>query len=610
VRTERSLLAVLVAALLAFLAACTDRPVDQPAPAPAPPPVPTSTQVVVGVDDLGSGFNPHLTADRSAVTTALSTLVLPSVFRPDANGDLQLDRTIATSAEVTSTSPFTVSYELNVEASWSSNSPIAAEDFVYLWEQMRSAPGTIDAAGYKLITDVRSRAGGKAVDVVFSEAYPNWSHLFSDLLPAHILKDAPGSWTGALAGGLPVSGGPFRVVTVDRSRGEVVLARNDLYWATPSTLDQIVLRRLDPPTLAEGLRAGDVQVAIPASGPKVRAALAPLGATVRTQQAPRPTVSELRLRSDGGPLVDTRVRQAVGAIVDREAIRTAVAPDSLPADAFGLAPSQQGYAATAPAGAPARPDPAAAEQLLTEAGYTRDADGRWSLGGTPLRLVIGAGAERTTDVAVAQLVGQQLRAAGITVDVVAPPSADLFTAPTVPATPPSTTSTAPSSSPGATPTASPTPAAAAPASTSAPSTTAPGTTLSSGAPAPGAAVPVDVLVRPRAVGGDLGAQLASDYGCAIPTATVPNPPATPTAFCSTALQPVLDSLANAATPDPGQLATTERVLWAQLPALPLFQPVGLVVSTTAGDAATAGIGPGPLTTGPLTGAQRWTAPPG
>jgi ABC-type transport system substrate-binding protein len=606
VRTERSLLAVLVAALLAFLTACTDRPVDQPAPAPAPAPIPTSTQVVVGVDDLGSGFNPHLTADRSSVTTALSTLVLPSVFRPDANGNLQLDKTIATSAEVTSTSPFTVSYELNVQASWSSNSPIAAEDFVYLWEQMRSQPGTVDAAGYKLITDVRSRAGGKAVDVVFSEAYPNWSHLFSDLLPAHILKDAPGSWTGALAGGLPVSGGPFRVVTVDRTRGEVVLARNDLYWDTPSTLDQIVLRRLDPPTLAEGLRTGDVQVAIPASGAKVRAVLAPLGTAVRTQPAPRPTVTELRLRSDGGPLVDTRVRQAVGAIVDREAIRTAVAPDSLAADAFGLAPSQQGYASTAPAGAPARPDPAAAEQLLTEAGYTRDADGRWSLGGTPLRLVIGAGAERTSDVAVAQLVVQQLRAAGITVDVVAPPSADLYTAATVPATPPSTTSTAPSSSAATATTTTP----AAPPASAPTTTTAPTTTRSSGAPAPGAAVAVDVLVRPRAVGGDLGSQLASDYGCATPTATVPNPPTPPTAFCSTALQPVLDTLVNAAIPNADQVATTERVLWAQLPALPLFQPVGLVVSTTAGDAATAGIGPGPLTTGPLTGAQRWTAPPG
>ena len=67
--------------------------------------------------------------------------MLPSVFRPDADGTLQLDPTIATSAEVIDARPFTVSYELNLEASWSDNAPIAAEDFVYLWQQMRGQPG-------------------------------------------------------------------------------------------------------------------------------------------------------------------------------------------------------------------------------------------------------------------------------------------------------------------------------------------------------------------------------------------------------------------------------------------------------------------------------------
>ena len=79
---------------------------------------------------------------------------------------------------------------------------------------MRDEPGVADAAGYRLITDVRSRAAGKAVDVVFAQPYPAWKTLFSDLLPAHLLKDAPGSWTGALDG-VPASGGPF-AVSVDR----------------------------------------------------------------------------------------------------------------------------------------------------------------------------------------------------------------------------------------------------------------------------------------------------------------------------------------------------------------------------------------------------------
>jgi len=41
-----------------------------------------------------------------------------------------------------------------------------------------------------------------------------------------------------------------------------------------------------------------------------------------------------------------------------------------------------------------------------------------------------------------------------------------------------------------------------------------------------------------------------------------------------------------------------------MPALPLFQPVTLVVSTPEADEATS-IGPGSLLGGPLTGAPRW-----
>jgi ABC-type transport system substrate-binding protein len=565
---------LLCALLLAVLAGCTNAPVVEPAPEPPPvAPEPTATQVVVGVDDLGAGFNPHLLADRSVVTQALATLVLPSVFRPDAEGVPTLDTTIATSAEVVSTSPFTVSYELNVQASWSSNSPIAAEDFVYLWQQMRASPGTVDGEGYRHVTDVRSRAGGKAVDVVFDQVYPQWQHLFSGLLPAHILKDAPGSWIGATAGGLPASGGPFRVIGVDRSRGEVTLARNDLYWATPATLDQIVLRRLDPGPMAEALRTGDVDVAMPAAEADYADALAGLAGT----SAPRPTVTDLTLRADTGPLADVRVRQAIGSLLDRERIRAEVAPGALAANAFGLAPSQPGYAATGPAG----PDPAAAERLLTEAGYTRSTSGAWVLGSTPLDIVVAAGVERTTDVAVAQAVARQLEAAGIGVDVVAPPAADLFTQRAVAATPPPTSTTP-------TPTPTPTPTASA---TAAPNTT----------------VRADVLVLPRAVGGPIGPQLASDYGCPDPTSALPNPPALPGGFCSAALQPELEAVATAAVPDPERLATIERVLWAQLPALPLFQQTSLLVSTPAGSAAT-GFAPGPLETGPLTGAQRWVAP--
>ncbi|HEX8518281.1 MAG TPA: ABC transporter substrate-binding protein, partial [Pseudonocardia sp.] len=470
----RAVLAGLLAAVVAvLLAACAAPPA--PAPPPAPPP-PRPTEVVVAVDDLGPGFNPHLLAHRSPVTTAVAGLVLPSVFRPDRLGSLQLDRTVATSAQVVSQDPFTVSYELDLEASWTSGAPIAAEDFVYLWQRMRDEPGVADDAGYRLITDVRSRAGGKAVDVVFARPYPAWQTLFADLLPAHLLKDAPGSWTGALTNGLPASGGPFRLVGVDRARGEVLLTRNDQYWDTPAVLDQLVLRRLGGSALADGLGVGDVDIALPDADEAVRSAVAGVAPPPRTQTAPQPVVTELALRTAAGPLADTRVRQALGAVVDRNAVRAAAAPDALPADAFGFAPSQPGYAGTAPAGPPGRPDAATASRLLTAAGWTRGPDGRWRSGGEPVRLVVGAAAERPTDLVVARTVAAQLDAAGIGTTVVAPTGVELYGQPTVPLTPPSAE---PTTGPGATgsptTTATPTPSAT-PSASPTPTGTSTGTT--------------------------------------------------------------------------------------------------------------------------------------
>ncbi len=577
--------AALVAALLMLLAGCSNEPVSNPPPPAIPTPQAEPTQIVVGVGDFPPGFNPHLVADQSPITTALSTLVLPSVFRITADGTPQLDPTIATSAKVTSQNPFTVSYELNLEASWSDNAPIAAEDFVYLWEQMRDRPGTIDAAGYRLITDVRSRAGGKAVDVVFAHPYPAWQRLFSGLLPAHLVKDAPGSWIGATAGGLPAAGGPFKLATVDRARGDITLTRNDAYWSTPTVLDQLVLRREGPTSLASGMATGDVPIALTDADPVARSALAGVSPAPRVQPAPQPTVLQLALRADAGPLRELSVRTGVAELIDREAIRQATAPDALAADALGLAPSQPGYAATIPG--TIRSDPTAAAAALQSAGWHRDAAGRWvGTDGKPVRLVIGAAAERPVDQRVAEAVAGQLQTAGIDTVVVAPPGDALFGQDTVPLTPPSVDAAPAATDSATTASATPTPSAA---------------PTSAAASANG--VSVDVLVVPRAVGGDPGSVLASDYGCSAASGLVPDAPRPPGGFCLPALAAPLDKLLGP-NPPAGAVADAEKLLWTQIPALPLFQPVTLVVSTTAAEAATS-IQPGPLVGGPFTGATRW-----
>ena len=48
------------------------------------PPPPKATQIIMAIDTIGPGFNSHLLSDQSPVNAAISSLVLPSSFRPVA----------------------------------------------------------------------------------------------------------------------------------------------------------------------------------------------------------------------------------------------------------------------------------------------------------------------------------------------------------------------------------------------------------------------------------------------------------------------------------------------------------------------------------------------
>lgn len=73
-----------ITALALGLSGCTadpPPPIEQTEPTQTPAPVPQRNTVVVAIDDIGAGFNPHLLADQSPVGNAVAELVLPSAFR-------------------------------------------------------------------------------------------------------------------------------------------------------------------------------------------------------------------------------------------------------------------------------------------------------------------------------------------------------------------------------------------------------------------------------------------------------------------------------------------------------------------------------------------------
>ena len=546
--------------LLAFVtlvavAGCTPAPrlVDAPLSSPANTPVDTG-EVVVGVDTIAGGYNPHNFADQSAITTALSTLLLPSVFRPGPDGTPRLDRTLMTSAAVTKSDPYTVTYQIRADASWSDAAPVAAEDFVYLRDQMTSQPGVVDSAGYRLISDINARDGGKVVEVVFSEPYPGWRTLFDNLLPAHILKDAPGGWNGALQANFPATAGPFTVKTLDNDRGEVVLERNDRYWEQPATLDRIVLRRTEQDTLVDALEQGHDQMALVRTdsvGAKTIGDLAPL---VATSTVARPSVTTVYLRPSQ-QLTDLPVRQALVAMLDRAQLITVGTGNGpaaqLRADAQVLAPTAPGYKPTKPGNITF--NPTAGETLLTGAGYTRTSAG-WARDGRPLELVIGAAEERPADARIAKDVQRQLAAAGVSAEVAELPGRELYQR-----------------------------------------------LYATGGTEAGAVV--DIAVTSRPTGGDPATMLATGFGCV--TGTTPPQPVNPAGYCDVAIQPTIDAALTGSLSVSEALTSVEPALWRASIAIPLYQEADVLAVRDELSGVSAGAG----FAGPFAGAAFWKRSP-
>ena len=429
--------AALVVALLAvLLTACT--PPAAPAPAPPPPTAaPQPSQLVVAVDDLGAGFNPHLLAHQSPVTTALAGLVLPSVFRPDADGVLQLDRTVATSAQVDRPGP--------------------------VHGQLRAEPrGVVDEQrpdrrrGLRLPLGADARRAGCRGRRRLPADHRRPLAGRRQGRRRRVLPALPGLADAVLrpAAGAPAQG---RARLVDRRAGQ-----------RAARVGRPVPRRVRRPRP----RRDPAHPQRPVLGHPGRPRPARAAPAGRHRAGRRPGRRRRRHRAARRPT--TTVRTALGGLQpaaadpDRAAARrhrARAAHRRRPARRRPRPAGPRGRSSTAtpcaPPSPPTRwpptpsrsPPPSPATPAPRRGPPVPTADARCSprpagpaattaggrTRGSPVRLVVGAAAERPADVAVAENVAAQLDAAGIDTTVVAPTGVELFGQATVPPIPPPTT---------------------------------------------------------------------------------------------------------------------------------------------------------------------------
>jgi peptide/nickel transport system substrate-binding protein len=297
--------------------------------------------------------------------------------------------------------------------SWHDGQPTTARDVEF----------TIDAARDPTTGYVRSHdlAGVDTVLVTndttvtlrFSTSQPIFPLVLCELpiLPRHLLADVPRDEMRRASFNLdPVGNGPFRFA--ERVPGRRwVFQRNDNFppaLGGPPNIRQIVIVVVDEPTTKfAGLASGDLDFA--GIAPSM-AALADRDPTIRVVDYPVLFSTTLILNVHRSPFDDVRVRRAINLALDRDRIlQAAIAGYGVPA--FGPVPPESPYALERVV----TRDPAAADSLLTEAGWMRSNGGTRARGGERFEvelLTVGSG-----DLAIEQLVQSDLAELGIRVDI-------------------------------------------------------------------------------------------------------------------------------------------------------------------------------------------------
>ncbi|WP_033293803.1 ABC transporter family substrate-binding protein [Amycolatopsis jejuensis] len=205
--------------------------------------------------------------------------ILPYTFYSTPDLKPVLNKDFVESAEITSTSPQTIVYKINPQASWSDGTPLSADDFVYNWKVQNGKDckdcAAASTSGYDQLKSVVGSDNGKTVTATFDKPFTDWKQLWSSsgaMYPAHLAKQhgdintAEGlassyKWFGET---VPTwSGGPWKISKFDNNKS-VTEVPNEKYWGAKPHLNSVVFRIITDATQEPtALQNNEVQVIYP-----------------------------------------------------------------------------------------------------------------------------------------------------------------------------------------------------------------------------------------------------------------------------------------------------------------------------------------------------------
>jgi peptide/nickel transport system substrate-binding protein len=189
-------------------------------------------------------------------TAQVMTAVAPAPFPIEPDSSVKWNNDLfAEEPKQTSTSPQTVVMKLRPEAVWNDGTPITYKDFEFYWRtsNTRDCKTCTPAvtSGYDLITSITGSDNDKTVTLTFSDAFPDWRSLFTNLYPAHVAAKygdlkTPEGLQAAFEGfktNVPTwSGGAYKISEQEKEVSVTMVPNERWYGKTKPALDKLIFR--------------------------------------------------------------------------------------------------------------------------------------------------------------------------------------------------------------------------------------------------------------------------------------------------------------------------------------------------------------------------------
>ena len=267
----------------------------------------------------------------------------------------------------------TVTYDIAPEAVWEDGSAITAADFAATWQANLNTPGSIDTSGWDQIDSVEAGSSDKQVVVEFKSVYGPYKSLFGGLIKAATVEN-PSDISADFADFLSFSGRPWKMKSWSPS--QVVYVPNDKYWGDDKavTKELVMVPLADQDTEVAAIKAGEIDFAYPQFYGGIEEAYADPNITLKKEFGG--DFEGFYFQAKCGPFANPIFREAFSKSIDRDALF-----QQIYVPLGGESPLECGPIVPGPfcdgdefAGSY---DPAAAETLLTENGWTKGGDGFW-----------------------------------------------------------------------------------------------------------------------------------------------------------------------------------------------------------------------------------------